>query len=324
MIPMPVLYAIMKGAGAATDAALSVASAGAAAVGGVVGVVGNRLIKAGISAGKTASRVSFTFIQGGMEALKNQDGSANENVKVEKLSKPLSIVENGLSVPASFTENQILKMQTEITDDLTIIKGQNEIHFLSNSIRYFVESHMGRTGIDRGISYALQYDMKAVTNYLKSNSGLRFPGYLLHQSTCLCKTIKEMNIFYDAILRGGHVKDWTEDEVQSELQKFFGIERNQKYIQNYMPFELQIPVKRRLVADAVAKKSAFEALFSSSVEEVNDVAHDALFALANELVANENLEYEVLKKLEREPDQQLFIEAPSSVAISGSGLIQNV
>ncbi len=57
MIPMPVLYAIMKGAGAATDAALSVASAGAAAVGGVVGVVGNRLIKAGISAGKTASRV---------------------------------------------------------------------------------------------------------------------------------------------------------------------------------------------------------------------------------------------------------------------------
>lgn len=69
----------------ATDAALSVASAGAAAVGGVVGVVGNQLIKAGISAGKTASRVSFTFIQGGMEALKNQDGSANENVKVEKL-----------------------------------------------------------------------------------------------------------------------------------------------------------------------------------------------------------------------------------------------
>ena len=311
MIPMPVLYAIMKTAGSVTDAAVSAASAGAAAIGGVAGVAGKRIIRAGISAGKAASKVTFTFVQGGVEALRNAENGEHKSLKIETLSKPLAIVENGLSVPASFAENQIIRMQTEITDDLTILKGQNEIHFLSNSIRYFVESHMGRAGIDRGISYALQYDMKAVTNYLKSNTGLRFPGYLLHQATCLCQTVKDMNIFYDAVLHGGHVKDWTEDEVQAELQKFFGVEGNQKYIQNYMPFELQIPVKRKLIADAGSKKSKFGALFSSSMEEVNDAAHDALFILANELVANENLEYEVAKKLEREPNQEIFIESPA-------------
>ena len=181
MIPMPVLVAIMKSAGAVTDVAVSAASAGASAIAGIAGVAGKKLIKAGITAGKKASKLTFTFIQGGLDALSNAETGETRNLKVEHLSKPLNIIENGLSVPVSFAENQIIRIQTEITDDLTILKGQNEILFLSNSIRYFVESHMGRTGIDRGISYALQYDMKAVTNYLKNNTGLRFPGYLLHQ-----------------------------------------------------------------------------------------------------------------------------------------------
>lgn len=310
MIPMPVLIAIMKSAGAVTDVAVSAASAGASAIAGIAGVAGKKLIKAGITAGKKASKLTFTFIQGGLDALRSAENGETRNLKFESLSKPLNIIENGLSVPVSFAENQIIRMQTEITDDLTILKGQNEILFLSNSIRYFVESHMGRTGIDRGISYALQYDMKAVTNYLKNNTGLRFPGYLLHQSTCLCQTIKEMNIFYDAILHGGHVKEWSEDEVRAELQNFFGVDGNQKYIQNYMPFDLQIPIKRTMLAEAKNKKSRFQELFSSRADEVNDAAHDALFVLANELVANENLEYEVIKKLEREPNQELLIESP--------------
>ncbi|NEX23508.1 hypothetical protein G3480_25045 [Thiorhodococcus mannitoliphagus] len=293
---MPLSYQLMKDAGQITA------------------VAGKKLIKASIFAGKVASRLTFTFIKGGVEALRDAEGSKGTGAKIETLSSPLSIVDNGLSVPASFVESQMIKIQTEITDDLTILKGQNEILFLSNSIRYFVESHIGRTGIDRGISHALQYDMKAVTNYLKDNSGIRFPGYLLHQSTSLCNTIKEMNIFYDAILHGGHVKDWTEEEVQAELQKFFGVEGNKKYIQNYMPFELQIPIKRRLITEAESKKSKFGALFSSTMEEVNDAAHDALFVLANELVANENLEYEVTKKLEREPNREIFIEAPALAA----------
>ncbi|RUQ39664.1 MAG: hypothetical protein EKK69_08400 [Candidatus Competibacteraceae bacterium] len=311
MISMPVLYAIMKSAGAVTDAAVSV---GSAVIGGVAGTAGKRLIKAAVSAGKAASKVTFTFIQGGIDALQNSENSEGKNIKIETLSKPLAIIDNGLSVPVSFAGNQIIRMNTEITDDLTILKGQNEIHFLSNSIRYFVESHMGRAGIDRGISYALQYDMKAVTNYLKNNTGLRFPGYLLHQSICLCKTIEEMNIFYDAILHDGHVKDWNEEDVQAELQRFFGVEGNQKYIQNYMPFELQIPVKRRMIAEARGKKSKFGLLFSSAVGEVNDAAHDSLFMLANELVANENLEYEVAKKLGRESKKEIYIEAPISVS----------
>lgn len=303
MISIPILLTMMAAPEALTNAASTAVN------------VGGKIIKIGLNAGAKASKVSFTFIKGGMEAVGSQEKTNSEHVDIKRLTRPLSIIDSGLSIPASFYENQTIKMKCEISNDLAVLKGQNEINFLSNSIRYFVDSHIGRTGIDRGISYALQYDMKAVTNHLKANSSLRFPGYLLHQSTCLYQTIKEMNIFYDAILNGGHVKEWTSEEAKEEIDRFFGVESNKKYIQNYIPFDLQLEGKRELVENNKEKKSLikFQSLFSSGEEYINDVAHDALFILANELVANENLEHEVTKKLQREPNKQIFLESMPSI-----------
>lgn len=309
MLPLPVLLGLMHSSGSAVDAAISAASAAGAVVGGVAGTVGKRIIKASVSAGKNASKTTFTFINGGISAVKAAN-SESLNPKIERLSRPLDIIENSLSIPASFVMNQEIRLSSEVAETLSIIRGQNEINFLSNSIRYFIESHVGRTGIDRGISYALQYDMKAVTSHLKSNSGLRFPGYLLHQCTCLFHTIKEMNIFYDAILHGGNVREWTEDEVQREMKMLFGLNRDKKYIQGYIPFDLQIPVKRKLAAEEKERRSRLQSLFSSDIGDINDAAHDALFMLESELIANENLEYEVTKKISREPEQMLLIESP--------------
>ncbi|MBR9827187.1 MAG: hypothetical protein GYB41_00815 [Oceanospirillales bacterium] len=188
------------------------------------------------------------------------------------------------------------------------MKGQNEIAFLSNSIRYFIESHIGRTGLDRGISYALQYDMKAVTNYLKANPGLRFPGYLLHQSTCLYKSIQEINTFYTALLNDGHISDWDMDEAREEIKRNFGLEKDKKIINSYIPFDLQLPIQRELAAESNGKsKINFPKIFTSDLFEVNDAAHDALFVLENELIANENLEYEVSKLLSRQSNKELLI-----------------
>ncbi len=122
-------------------------------------------------------------------------------------------------------------------------------------------------------------------------------------------------MFYDSILHGGHVKHWSAEEADEELRKFFGVESNQKYIQNYIPFELQIPIKRNVIIELEKKKSKrdFGALFKSQAADINEAAHDALFVLESELAANENLEYEVSKRLEREPGKELFIEAPFTV-----------
>lgn len=152
MLPPHVIWMLAKGASAASGLALSAATAGAAVVGGI----GSQVLKASVAAGKTASRVSFTFIQGGIEAVRANSPEGSQQPKIELLTRPLNIVNNGLSIPASFSENQFKKIKCDITDDLTIIKGQNELLFLSNSIRYFVESHVTRTGVDRGISHALQ------------------------------------------------------------------------------------------------------------------------------------------------------------------------
>ena len=128
------------------------------------------------------------------------DVTGGEKSTEISLSKNLPILDSGLNLPLSYQRNQSVKFKNQISADLDVIKGQNEILFLSNSINYFIESHKSITGIDRGISYALQYDIQAVCNHLKKNPDIRFPGYLLHQLVGLTNTIEELNIFYNSIL----------------------------------------------------------------------------------------------------------------------------
>ena len=121
----------------------------------------SKVIEVGVPLVKKAGAISFKFIEGGVNAV------IDDSHQQVKLTKRLGIIDNDLRLPLTFSVNQVRKMNQEIKKDLDIIKGQNDILFLSNSINYFIESHMLRTGIDRGISYALQYDVHAVTNHIK-------------------------------------------------------------------------------------------------------------------------------------------------------------
>jgi len=276
----------------------------------VVGTVGKKVIEVGLPLVKQAGSISLRFVEGGIDAVKS-----NEPTSI-KLTKNLNIIDNGLSVPLTFGDNQVKKINQEIREDLNIIKGQNEILFLSNSIKYFVDSHTMRTGIDRGISYALQYDIKAVINHIKKNEGLRFPGYLLHQCTCLAETVKEYNIFYDSVLNHGLVHEWTLEEASDTLERRFGVEENKSVVRSYIPFEYQIPWKRNKLLSKIEeekKSSTWKKMFESEdLKEINDEAHDALFILSNELCANESLEYAISQRIEALPKKHLLIQSPET------------
>jgi hypothetical protein len=268
--------------------------------------LGTKLIEVAIPVVQTASKISVTFIRGGVEAV-------SKEVVRQQLSKPLPVVENELSVPLSFSGNQFLTFSQEIKSDLNIIKGQNEMLFLSNSIGYFIESHAMRTGIDRGISYALQYDMAAVRTYLKKNRDLRFPGYLLHQCTSLGATVKEMNIFYTSLLNQGAVPDFTKESVDQEFSTRFGAKQQLGSIRSYIPYELQLPHLRAFAEEKKKNAKFMSSLFGSDsdfdIDEINDVAHEALFILNEELIANEQLEHQVSRLITTLPQKRLLIES---------------
>ena len=280
--------------------------------GNLVAKAGKKFIEVAVPTVKKASQISLTFIQGGINAVQD---SSKQSSKVERiqLSESLDIVENGLSIPLSFSENQFKTFQQEVSNALNIIKGQNEMLFLSNSIAYFVESHATRTGIDRGISYALQYDIAAVKNYLKKSRDLRFPGYLLHQCTSLAETIKELNVFYTSLLQHGKVPHFTKEDVEEELQKRYGASQRKGEIRSYIPYELQLPFLRNYADEKKKNVSILNIFFGDNstinLDEINDIAHEALFILSEELIANEELEHRVYKFLKHIPEQKLLVES---------------
>ena len=247
---------------------------------------------------QTVSEIAIKFL-----ALDITGTATNKNNTL-RLSKNLPIVENGLNLPLSYQRNQSLKFTNKISSDIDVVKGQNEILFLSNSINYFIESHKNRTGIDRGISYALQYDIQAVCNHLKKNPDIRFPGYLLHQLIGLNQTIEELNIFYNAILHDGRVYSHEDTVHYREIyDETFGIE-NKKQQGEYIPHTLLLEWNRDLALKNVGHKATglFESVkglvTKEQQQQLNDDAHDALYLLKAELESNESLEKKIKRKIQ--------------------------
>lgn len=250
---------------------------------------------------KKGASLSFNFLKDNLE-----DRVLNKG-KVVSLNRGMDILDNDLSVPRNYCENQMIKISQDINDDLSIIKGQNEILFLSNSVEYFLKGHEGRTGIDRGISYALQYDISAVLNHIKRNQNLRFPGYMLHQCAALSATIRDYNIFYDSILNDGHVTDWSQVSVDEELEKTFGPHGVNNPMTPYMPYEYQMNWLRRGRLQKNPSKWPLRLPFFGNDTESLDEAHDSLVTLSRELIASEALERRLTEKLVHLPENKLII-----------------
>jgi len=247
---------------------------------------------------RKTSKLAFNFIEG-----KARD-SIETGTKKLNLSKEMEIINNNLSVPKNYIEKQIFKITQDINDDLSIVKGQNEILFLSNSIDYFLKSHNDRIGIDRGISYALQYDIAAVINHIRDNQQLRFPGYMLHQCSSLGSTIKEYNVFYDSVLNDGQIKEWSQEAANDELERKYGPNGETNPVAPYMPYAYQMNWLRKKKSPS---KWPIKLPFLGSNDEILDQAHDSLIILAKELIASEALERRIIEKLSCLPDNQLII-----------------
>jgi len=261
------------------------------------------LVKAVLTVGKKALPIALKSAKLVFDMANDLRHTEKAKKKV-RLSKNLTVVENDLSVPKNYFEKQFLKISQDISDDLSVIKGQNEILFLSNSIEYFLKAHQNRTGLDQAISYSLQYDITAVINHIRDNPKLRFPGYMLHQCTVLAATIQEYNMFYDSILNDGHVKEWTERSVAEEMDRTFGPHNEGNPILPYMPYEYQLKWIRSNESSDWWEKLPIP---FTSHNKLLDTAHDSLVILSKELIANEALEHRILEKLAHVPDHKIAI-----------------
>lgn len=273
---------------------------------GVISTAG-KIIEISLPIVKQAGKISLKFIEGGVNAVR-EDGAK----KIE-LSQKLSLFDNNLNLQSTFDEKQISSFNEKINYNLEIIKGQNEMLFLSNSIKYFVDSHKNRTGIDRSIAYALQNDVDAVLEYIKDEK-VRFPGYLLHQCVSLSNTIEEYNIFYSSILNDGYVEEFTQEKADIYYSKTVGSRQTEITTQKYIPRRLQLDFYRR--RDAENKKEEKSSLskfipFSSEDNKKSEQITMILERLVRELESNEELEISISEKLERSPLQKIVVENAS-------------
>lgn len=278
--------------------------------------MGKKLIEVCLTSLQENPRLSMSFI----DELNDAGPDINKEIQ---LTQSLPIVENHLSLPLSYQENQILAVIQKISDDLDIIKGQNEILFLSNSISYFIDSHKYKVGVDHRISYALQYDLKSVFNHLKENKSLRFPGYLQHQVASLCRSIRDLNIFYSAILYDGHVSNLTIEEISADYSKEYGVDNRKSEIGNYIPHDMRIRVERERGTDS-EKKGKTSTIFTSVkghlfkddssgsasvIASEPGSAIESIYLLKEELVSNQALEDQIAKRVALFPNKKLYIRS---------------
>ena len=139
-----------------------------------------KIVEVAVPAVGKAAKISFRFVKGGIDAVKNDD-------KKITLSRESAVITNELSMPSLFLEEQQRQFEClqVVNENVSLVYGQNELLFLTQSIQYFVSSHIGREGIDKSISDALQFDILAAAKQVQVNEKLRFPGYLRHMCDSL-------------------------------------------------------------------------------------------------------------------------------------------
>lgn len=149
--------------------------------------------------------------------------------------------------------------------------------------------------------------------HLRNNREIRFPGYLLHQCSSLAETVKDLNIFYTAVLAHGVVPNYTSEYVEQEINRRFGAAQRQGGFKSYIPYDLQLPALRVVAEKNKQQSSIFERFLredkSVQLAEVNDIAHEALYLLSEELIANEELEFKLQQKILATKGQKLLIES---------------
>lgn len=138
----------------------------------------------------------------------------------------------------------------------------------------------------------------------------------MHQLSSLSETIKELNIFYLSILHDGHVQSFDKEELKTELLRGFGVDKRKGEFGTYVPYEIKIQILRDLSSSEEQQKSGslFRSLkgmvLSKDVQDrFNEIAHDSLFILREELVSNEELEHQIFKKLNMLPEKKVVVKS---------------
>ena len=104
---------------------------------------------------------------------------------------------------------------------------------------------------------------------------------------------------------------FTEEDAKEELEKGYGIDKRKGEMRTYVPYELKMRILRKLPNEKAPwiPEFAERMLRRQGGEDVNILSNVELYILKEELVANEELEYRIVKKLKLLPEKKLIVHA---------------
>lgn len=129
----------------------------------------------------------------------------------------LAAVGVGLQLTTLAAVYRVAKNLERVDQQLKVIGGKFELHFLDQSIENFLTWHQSNTGLIPAAAAALEEDCHNALDELVANKNLRLPGYLKLKLASLAEAIDAYSQFLYAVIHNGSVPHISEDRLREWL-----------------------------------------------------------------------------------------------------------
>ena len=162
---------------------------------------------------------AINFFKGNIETFSRLNSNLSSIQHTVTITQSMVAMTAGLQIVNLALTYKNYLVTKEIQRDVKEIKGKFEIHFLDQSIDYFIDNHKDLSGIIPSILYALEKDAFISLQELVENKSLVIPSYLEHKVYVITNSLRAWNEVVYATIHEGSIHKQSSEHIQKWVER---------------------------------------------------------------------------------------------------------
>ncbi len=235
---------------------------------------------------------------------------------IVSITAGLSALSAGLSIANLVQSFRMTAQLADLDRKMAAISGKFDLHFLDQSLDFFLSNHAHSKGLIASVANALEADCYNALQALVGHKDLQIPAYLNLKITSQAKAIESWNRFQYSVLHNGALPVISQERIATWLKSGEGHQRLMPS-GGYAPQELILQAVSHLQQVETKSMSKITSVFASggstlmdrAISPENFARASSVVLLARELQAAQTLSESLEDKIVATPNKAMMVKA---------------
>lgn len=219
----------------------------------------------------------------------------------------LAVLGVGLQLVTLAGIYRVSKKLDRIDQQIKVIGGKFEVHFLDQSVDQFLAWHHGVAGLIPAAGVALEEDCHNALDELIANKNLRLPGYLKLKVASVVDAIDSYSRFLYAVIHNGSVPQISDDRIKTWILESRSIQKGSLF-GGFIPQRRVLELWCQQLEDKKWKPELDDSRLSKALDRNNIERTMPVVLLAMHLSQALALSSSVEEKVQTTPDLAMLVK----------------